>query len=160
MENSQMVVATKYRLLEPQSLKDGSYNVNGSKKDLGTKVVLRSFVEERNSQKNNELYVINEVATVKFYEQREKNIEDNKAREQKEKVSNADLVDALVKNISAKSESKPKKEEKPKEEKKEEISSFSELSNEEIQEQLKAKGVEFHHKAGRSKLIELLTNNQ
>ena len=75
---SHMVVATKYRLKEMKSQKDGTWNLKGSKEDLGTKILKRSFVEDRNSHQNNELYVVDEKKTEEMLELREANIEAKK----------------------------------------------------------------------------------
>ena len=96
MENSQMVIADKYQLLEPINQSQQIYNEKGSKKHLGRKAVLRSFVDERNQHKNNELYIIDEEATKEFYEKREAQIILNKQREAKEKLSQADLIDLMI----------------------------------------------------------------
>lgn len=156
--NSQMVVATKYRLLEAVSLKDNKYNVNGSKENLGTKVIPRDYVEYRNSQVNNELYVIDEEATKEFEKQRGLNILKQLEEDKKAKVSNSDVVGALVEAISGK-QPKEKKEVK-KEEVKEDVNEYKGIEDDELKAMLTEKGVSFHHKAGRSKLIELLTNNK
>lgn len=100
MEKTQMVIADKYQLLEPINQGQQIYNENGSKKHISRKAVLRSFVEERNSHKNNELYVIDEEATKEFYELREESIKANKLKEAKEKLSQADLIDIMMKGKS------------------------------------------------------------
>ena len=144
-----MVVATRYRLKEAISQKDGIYNEQGSKEDLGTRMVLRSYVEDRNSRRNNEIYVIDEEKTIENEKLREANIIKNAEDKQKEKVTNADVVGALVSLVANKE--KPKKAEKvvkveePKDE----------LTIDELKEALNEAGIEFHHKAGLNKLKEL-----
>lgn len=155
------VVATKYRLLEAVSLKENKYNVNGSKENLGTKIVPRQYVEDRNSQVNNELYIIDEDATVEMLKKREQSIIENNAKAEKEKVSNADIVTALVNKISGNKEvEKPKKVEKEAKKEVESNDEYAKYSTDDLKKQLESKGIEYHHKAGRSKLIELLTNNK
>lgn len=100
METSQMVIADKYQLLEPLNQGEQIYNEKGSKKLISRKAVLRSFVEERNQHKNNELYIIDEEATKEFYELREESIKANKLKEAKEKLSQADLIDIMIKGKS------------------------------------------------------------
>lgn len=70
-----MVVATKFQLKEPISQKDGTWNTKGRKENLGTKIVKRSYVEDRNSHHNNEIYIIDEAATDKMVEDRQRNID-------------------------------------------------------------------------------------
>ena len=97
MSKSIMVVATKFRLKVPIAGSGGQYDKKGQKEDMGTKIVPRQFVEERNSHDNNELYVIDEKKTEKLMKEREENIKLNAEKAKKEKTSLADLVDAVKK---------------------------------------------------------------
>ena len=92
---SQMVVATKYKLRTPLSIKDGTWKKDTGREKIHTKFIPRRVVENRNQQMNNELYIIDEDATEKYYEQREKNIIENAAKEKRALTSTADLVDAV-----------------------------------------------------------------
>jgi len=95
---SKMVVATKFQLLESVG---GKFNKKGAKKEISTKLVAREYVEYRNSQSNNELYVIDEKETKKMVDLRKKSIAKQIADKEKAAVSNADVVDALVNKISS-----------------------------------------------------------
>jgi hypothetical protein len=123
MSNSLMVVVNKYEL--QVRLAGGKYQEDGQKKLLQEgKVVPREWVEYRNSQNNNELYVIDEEATAELEKQRELNIKEAQAKAAKDNVSQADLVDALVnlaKGNGEKEEKAPSKRgRKPKQESTEE----------------------------------------
>lgn len=89
---SHMVVATKYKLTEATSLKQGTFNKNGSKKKIHTKIVKRSFVEDRNSHNNNELYVIDEAATEEMEARREANINAKSGKPAKVVELNKDVI--------------------------------------------------------------------
>lgn len=96
MENkSLMVVATKYKLLAPESILQGTFKKDGPKEMVHKKTVLRKFVEDRNSHNNNELYIIDEEATAEMLILREKNIVENVAKKKREKTSTSDLVEAI-----------------------------------------------------------------
>lgn len=84
-----MVVATKYRLTQPVSMKEGTWNKKSGKEKIHTKIVSRAFVEDRNSHENNELYVIDEQATIEMQEKRNANINSKNGVETK-KVPMAD----------------------------------------------------------------------
>ena len=98
MSNSQMVLATKYKLLIPESKKDGRYRNTGAEHErekLTTKIVPRAYVEERNAAPNHEFWIIDEQKTAELDKVRAVNIE----RQAKEKASAAatmgDLITAL-----------------------------------------------------------------
>ncbi len=99
-EKSYMVVASKYQLEVPIVGKT-AYKTDGQKilkqKD---KIVPRHYVENRNSHPNNELWVIDEEKTAKMVVQREKNIIANLEKDRREKVSTADLVDAIAGKVA------------------------------------------------------------
>jgi hypothetical protein len=167
-----MVLASKYRLKEPISVKDGSFNEKGSKEFLSKKLVNRDWAEDRNSHPNNELYVFHEEETEELMELREQNILDNAEKERRANVSQADLIDAIAGRT--KSEPKPKAtkkkvvkeepKEEPKEEKteetKEDKSPGVDSSLEELKLFCKSKGIKHHHKAGKGKLLELINKEQ
>jgi len=90
-----MVVATKYQLKNPISLKSGTWDEKGHKEEIRTSIVPRAFVEERNSHKNNEIYVIDEEATAEMLIKREEQIKLNEIKAKREKMSTADLVEAV-----------------------------------------------------------------
>jgi len=95
-----MVVATKYLLKVPKSVKEGTWDKNGYKEEIHTKIIPRAFVNERNSHDNNELYIIDEEATDKMMETREKNILAKAEKNKREAVSTADLVDAIAGRVA------------------------------------------------------------
>ena len=96
MSKSTMVWATKYRLLSPKSIKDGTWREDGAKEELYSKLVPRAFVEDRNSHQNNELYVIDEEKTIELMEDRENSVKENAIKKQKENATTADLIDAIA----------------------------------------------------------------
>ncbi len=85
---SLMVVATKYKLTQPDSITKGTWKKSGKEK-IHTKIVKRSFVEDRNAHNNNELYIIDEEATDKMVIDRQNNI-DKKAGKPVTVIPNAD----------------------------------------------------------------------
>lgn len=89
---SQMVVATKYRLTTAISIKQGTFKKNGNKEKIHTKIVKRSFVEDRNSHNNNELYIIDEDATEKMIAKREANINSKNGKPAKVVDLNKDVI--------------------------------------------------------------------
>lgn len=112
---SEMVMAKKYELQAKVVINNESvFDVNGQKVlKHGNRIMPRQWVEDRNSQKNNELYVIDEEATKEIPKMREKAIAENNAKAKKEKMTMADLVDAVVetKRTSRKSTTKEEKNE-------------------------------------------------
>ena len=104
-----MVVATKYRLTNPISIKSGTWDKKGAKVEVHTKIVQRSFVESRNEHDNQELYVIDEDATDKMMVTREDNILKNAAKEKRDSATTADLIESIAGAVSAKKETPAKK---------------------------------------------------
>lgn len=103
MSKIDMVVAKKYQLLVPKSIKDGTWDLNGSKKLIhDNKILPRFYVEQRNDFNNNELYVIDEVATAEMLEKREENIKKQAEQKKRENITMADLVDTVAKGQSKK----------------------------------------------------------
>lgn len=93
---SLMVVATKYQLKVPISLKTGTWDKKGAKEKMGkAKILTREFVEQRNSHDNNEIYVIDEKATDKMVKDREVQILKNKEKAKRDNMTTADLVEAV-----------------------------------------------------------------
>lgn len=137
---SDLVVANKYRLL---TRRNGKYDKDGTK-DLvqEEKVVMRSFVEDRNKHDNNEFYVIDEEKTAELLKVREQNLIDNAKKREKEKLGQSDLVDAMTKMADA----------------------VSKQSNgdekEDLRAQLDEMGVAYDKRAGVKKLRELIEQNQ
>lgn len=95
MSKSTMCYATRYQLRVAISAKKGIYDKNGQKDDKGSKVVSRAYVEARNSQVNNELWIINEVETSRLMALREQNIQKNAIKKQRDGATQADLIDAI-----------------------------------------------------------------
>ena len=60
-----------------------------------TKLVPRAFVEMRNSNKNNELWVIDEVRTSEVMAQREINIKENAIKTKRDSLTQGDLIEAI-----------------------------------------------------------------
>lgn len=96
-----MVFARKWQLMTPISMKSGTFDKNGQKKELHDwKLVPRYWVEQRNSHDNNELYEVDEEMTADAMRQRDKNIKLNEEKRSKEAVSNSDLVGAIAQMAS------------------------------------------------------------
>ena len=94
--NSYLVWAERYELMVKIQGKT-EYDPNGQKRlVMKGKLVKRSYVEARNAQKNNELYIIDEEKTTELLKERAKNIEAQAEAKKRENVSMADLVDAVV----------------------------------------------------------------
>lgn len=172
-----MVVATRYRLRTPISIKEGTFDPNGDKVQLGKpKFLSRAYVEQRNSFSNNELYIIDEEATKAYYEQRDANIEANALKEASKNVTAQDLVNALREGVQAKPAPTPAKAapvvEKPKAEEEVEQEQPEEVEVERVEmpegspddswtdDQLKAycdeRGIKYHHKAKGEKLLQTI----
>lgn len=92
-----IVYATKYRLLEPISAKEGKYNHEGSKKKLRSLVTTRDAVAESNSHQNNIIWVIDESKSSELVLLREQTIKDNAIKTKREGATQADMIDALMK---------------------------------------------------------------
>lgn len=94
---SKMVVAKKYEL-QAQRV-DGSqksYDKQGQKKLIhGNKQMPLEWVEDRNSQSNNELYVIDEEATVELESLRAESIKNKETEKKNEKLTVSDLLSAI-----------------------------------------------------------------
>lgn len=100
MSKSLMVITSKYRLLVPISIKEGRYDVEGQKKLVRENVQLkRKWVEERNKQQNNELYVIDEEASSKLSALRTESIEKQAEQRKLDNVSTVEMLGSLVKGI-------------------------------------------------------------
>jgi hypothetical protein len=155
MSNSQMVVADKYRLTEFESVQKGTFKQDGSKELIfAGKIVKRSFVEVENGQKNNVKWIIDEEATARLEEERQKNIELNAEKKRREKMTTADLVEA----IAGKSKQATKKKEV---EETVERSSTPDSSWKvsEIKAYLDENGIDYSPRHGKDKLIELANEN-
>ena len=88
---STMVVATKYRLTRPDSITKGTWKKTDKEK-IHTKIVKRSYVEDRNSHNNNELYIIDDAATEKMLAKREANINAKSGQPAKVVELNNDVI--------------------------------------------------------------------
>jgi hypothetical protein len=157
-----MVVADKYKLTQPLSINAGTWKKDGVKEHIHRKIVTRDFVENRNSHTNNELYIIDEEATLEMIEQREKNIILNAEKSRKEKMTTSDLVEAIIGNQKPKVK-KPKAEKtvKVEDDKKPNIELPEgepniEWSIGQIQSYCKVNNIKFHHMAKAEKLLELI----
>lgn len=150
-----MVMASKYEL--EVKVKGGTaYQKDGQKTLVhNNKFMPRWWVEDRNSHDNNEHYVIDEEATKDAYVQREKNMKENQLKAKRENVSMADLVGVVAEAVADKPKKKAKKIEviKDIEDDNEELSIDAQIAH--VQQELKEKGIKFHHKAGLEKLNEL-----
>lgn len=141
---SNYVVADKYIL---QAKSNGKYLKEGTRQLVQKgKVLPRTYVEDRNSHENNELYVIDETATEELQELRAQSLKENEAKRKKESLTQADLVDAMVKMAGAvKGDSKE--------------SSNEDEEKEELRAKLDELGVKYSNRAGVKKLKELLDEN-
>lgn len=152
-----MVVALKYKLLQPISIKDGTYSKDGAKEFISKKIVPRAYVNDRNAHNNNELYIIDEEATEEMLRLREESIKSNTLKQKRENVSFADLVEVVAGKVAENTE-KPKKKaakvEAPKEES--EPSEFDNMDLFELREYCDENDITYHHKSGKEKLIELI----
>lgn len=159
MNESLMVVAAKYRLTEVESFTKGTWKKNGAKELVfAKKIVKRDFVETENAQANNVLWIIDEEATAKMEEQRQKNIILNAERDQREKLSTADLVEAVatLAGTAKKKKSEPKKEEVEESFEKSETPDET-WSVEDLRAYLDEKDISYSLRHGKAKLIELAT---
>lgn len=95
---SLMVVATKYQLKIPISIKTGTWDKKGAKEKIHTKIVPRLFVEQRNEHNNNEVYVIDEKATEKMVLDREANIKAQLEKKKTDSLTTSDLINAVIGN--------------------------------------------------------------
>ncbi len=111
---SQMVVADKYKLLIPISRINGTYDKEGTKKHISKKVVSRSFVEDRNSHPNNELYIIDEDATAEFLKYRAESLKNKEISKAKKTVGMDEVVEAIAEMKAEKLEAPKKRGRKPK----------------------------------------------
>lgn len=164
-----MVWARKYQLLIPSQRQKGVYSTEeNSKKLIYQKLVPRSYVEDRNSHPNNELYEIDEEKTSQLMKERENNIIDNAEKAKLENVGMHDLIRAIGANqstsptITAKEVKKTPIETIVKDEVDEVESSMDDdLSGKtllELQQICTNKKIRSHHKAKEPKLIELIKN--
>ena len=68
---SYLVWAERFQLMELKSASNGTYNKEGRKESMGSKLVVRSWASDRNINDNNELYVFDEEETERLDEKRE-----------------------------------------------------------------------------------------
>ena len=68
---SYLVWAERFQLMELKSASNGTYNKEGRKESMGSKLVVRSWASDRNINDNNELYVFDEEETDRLDEKRE-----------------------------------------------------------------------------------------
>ena len=73
MNNSYLVWAERFQLMELTSAANGTYNKSGRKESKGSKLIVRSWGIDRNINDNNELYVFDEVETDRLDEIRQAN---------------------------------------------------------------------------------------
>ena len=97
---SHLVWAERFTLLELKSQREGTYNLNGSKKSQGANLVVRSFAVARNAVNNSEIYIFDENKTDEINIIREANIIKNVEEENKKNISSEDaMAAALVKAL-------------------------------------------------------------
>ena len=109
---SYLVWAERFQLMELTSASNGTYNKEGRKESMGSKLVVRSWASDRNINDNNELYVFDEAETDRLDEKRQA----YKLAQSQIKVESSEdkLAAAMVKalgniNPSAKVEEEPVK---------------------------------------------------
>jgi len=68
---SYLVWAERFELKELTSAANGTYNKEGRKVSMGSKLVVRSWAEDRNINDNNEVYVFDETETDRLDEKRQ-----------------------------------------------------------------------------------------
>ena len=68
---SYLVWAERFQLMELKSASNGTYNKEGRKESMGSKLVVRSWAADRNINDNNELYVFDETETDRLDEKRQ-----------------------------------------------------------------------------------------
>jgi len=147
-----MVVAAKYRLTEFVSIQQGTYKQDGSRELIfAKKIVPRAYVEEQNAQQNNVLWIIDEEATLEMIQERERNIVENAKRAEREKLTTADLIEAIAKGNTKAVQVKEEvvKSETP----------DNTWSKEELQQYLDENDISYSPRHGKAKLIELATKN-
>lgn len=187
-QKSQMVLAEKYELQvripgTSQYQKDGQRRLVHEKK-----LVPRAWAEQRNQHSNNELYVLFEEETDALMKQRQANIKNNAIKEAKSKMSMGDLIDVVAgksttpveaaiesdelvekdkkiaeleaKLKAAKEESKPEPEVSEPVDEPTGQPDFDGMEVPELQKYCDDNGIKYHHKAGKEKLIEIITENQ
>lgn len=163
---STMVWATKYQLKTPKSIQQGTFDPNGQKEEQGSRLLPRDWVEDRNSQENNELYVVDEEYTAQLMKQREQNIIDNAEKAKFDNVGTADLVKAIAGLTgAAKSEPEVKKPEPKKvaepvsiDPYEAELKAMEKAELQQICINTKVEG--YHHAMGEEKLIELILKSK
>ena len=163
MSNSKLVVASKYELQIPDGLKSGRFKTaEASRKFVNKKLVDRIWVNFRiNSgvlvddnnkvidgiRSNNELYVLHEDETKEAMAKRDVNIINNAEQKKKEGIGMHELVDAITKNMAntgGSSGNVPS------------VHFTDSMSLQELKAYCDKNNIEYHHKAGESKLIELI----
>lgn len=142
---NEMVVATKYQLLVPKSIKHGTWDVEGQKKAVIIDAQIpRYMVEDANNRDNNVLWVIDEEKTAALEGIKAEKLKTKQINDQKTKVGAGALVDAMLEKITGK-ENKTKV-----------PSEHANKSVEEIRAILDERGIEYHHKSGKAALLKLL----
>ena len=95
--NSHNVLAIKWRLLVPISIKDGTFKQDGAKEMIhDKKLVNRHFASQRNEIQNNEFYEFLEEETTELMKIREGNILKNAETRKKESLGISDLATAVI----------------------------------------------------------------
>jgi len=95
--NSHNVLAIKWRLLVPISIKDGTFKQDGAKEMIhDKKLVNRHFASQRNEIQNNEFYEFLEEETTELMKIREGNILKNAEIRKKESLGISDLATAVI----------------------------------------------------------------
>ena len=158
MNNELMVVVDKYQLLVPTSgVQKGSYDKNGSKKLVRGNIVLsKQWVEGRNSQVNNELYIINEEATAELPALRAAKAKKREEAKAMENVNPYAAMNDLAKSIG-KLNNKPQVEEATIVPETKEVVVSDKVK--ELRAECDKLEIDYRHNAGEKKLTQLIENH-
>jgi len=178
-QKTHYVQATRYQLMTPISAKLGEYKLDGDKKNLGTKIVKRSWVLDQNAAPNNILWVIDEEQSAKNEKLRQENIKIQAVQKREKSVGMSDLIKALKpeaavdnsaleamqkKLDSLEAENKELKSQPttkiPANDENQESHPNGSWSLEHLKEYCDKNSITYHHKAGSAKLLELINENK
>lgn len=158
MNSKIMVVASKYQLL---TRINGQYKEDGDKKLIfEDRVVSEDTVTRANTEHRghgNIMWVVNEEKTAELPNMREEKALQMQAKSQAEAASKDDLAKAIIRNLREEGNKPAKKTKKAEPKEAEENGEYSNLSIDELKALCDERGIEYHHKAGKGKLIELLS---
>ena len=149
---STLVWATLYQLKTYDVLKDGTWKVNGTREDLGSKLVSRQHVEKFNHglkgevHLRNKMYVTDEAKTKELMKDREVSIQAQAVVKKKEQVGQSDMVDAILNLASNKGGAQPK------------AKKVEDMDVKELKVYCINNDIDFHHASGKAKLLENIHN--